>query len=88
MADIQTRIIIFRDDGRATVYPRGTVDTDSSAGTVIQDIKDILQLSGEYELYIKVNPRSRIGSIQSDRIEGIAILPANVKPSRSVDLGQ
>lgn len=88
MADIQTRIIIIREDGRATVYPRGTVDTDSTASTVIQDIKDILQLNGEYELYIKVNPRSRLGSIQSDRIDGVAILPANVKPSRSVDLGQ
>lgn len=88
MAEIQTKIVIIRADGRATVYPRGTVDIDSTASTVVQDIKEILQLNGEYDLYIKVNPRQHLSSLQVDKIEAIAVLSSDVKPSRSVDLGQ
>ena len=84
MADRKTKIIVIRDDGRATVYPSGIVDTDSAANTVVQDIKDLLPLSGDYELYVKVNSRTKLSSISFD---AIAILPTNIKPSRSVSLG-
>jgi soluble P-type ATPase len=88
MSEIQTKIVIVRGDGRAAVYPNGTIDTDSTAGTVVQDVKDMLQLGEEYELYIKVSSGTKLSSLKAEKIEGIAILPKNVKPSRSVSLGQ
>ena len=84
MADKKTKIIIIKDDGRATVYPEGTVDTDSTAIIVVQDIKDLVPLSGDYELYIKINPSTKLNDVPFDTI---AILPTNIKPSRSVSLG-
>jgi hypothetical protein len=87
MSEIKAKIVIIRTDGRATVYPNGVVDTDSTADTVVQDIKDLLQLNEEYELYIKVSPATKLSSLKTDRIEGIAVLPASIKPSRSISLG-
>jgi len=86
MAKVRTRIIIIRADGHADFYLKGTVDVDSPASAVIQDIKDVLQLSGDYELYIKVSPRTHLNAMQMERIETIAMLPVDVMPSRSVDL--
>ena len=87
MADIKTRLVIIKTDGKATVYPRAKIDTDSTAGTIVQDIREILNLSDEYELYIKVSPNTRLSSIQSSGIEGVAVLPVDIKLGRSVDLG-
>ena len=84
MADEKTRIVIIKSDGRATVYPSGTVDVDSTVETIVRDIKELVNLNGEYELYIKVDPHTRLNETP---FEGIAILPADVRPSRSVDLG-
>lgn len=83
MAEQSMKIVVITADGQPRAYPKGKVDVDVPMDTVLQDIQEILELREDYELYIKVDSRKKLSAYQ---VEAIAILPARLKPSRSVRL--
>lgn len=83
MAERKMKIVVISSEGRATVYPKGSVDIDVPMSTNLQDILDIMGLRDDYELYIKVDPQKKLAAYP---VDAIAILPAQIRPSRSVIL--
>ena len=83
MAEQPMKIVVITTDGQARAYLNGKVNVDVSLELVLQDIQDILELRDDYELYIKVDSRKTLSAYHA---EAIAILPARLKPSRSVRL--
>lgn len=86
MGERHFKIVILEESGTASVFPNSTVETEATVAQIIQDVKALRELTGEYELYVKVEDTAqKIGDLPEE-ITGIALLPADIKKKPAVEL--
>jgi hypothetical protein len=72
-----TKLVVIRPNFEGTIYKHGQVDLEVSSGDVLRSITDLLHLSGEYELFVKVRPDALMKSTNFDP-ETILVMARNI----------
>ena len=65
MAIEETTIIVIRGNRSASVHFGSQIDSTESALSILNEIQESLELDGNYDLYLKLDPKMRLDSLGS-----------------------
>lgn len=77
MSTEKTMLVVIRHDSEATVH-KCEIDLDISSEKLTDVILNSLQLSGKYDLYVKLQPNVNLSSLDIDA-ESLIVMSRDVR---------